>query len=261
MLQELVVRVKLPGLKQASQAQLNVTSQQLTVSVPGKYLLRLDLPYAVAEAEGSASFNPAKQQLEVTLPAIPPKAPAMATAQLDQQQDQQQGQQQVSVSRSDSDLVGRQDQDSRQQPLSDTGTHELASSSASAAQPSMRQGDSSISAAKAPSQAGRAQQAPATAPVAAEGTSSEADRQPQELLTENQQRWQELHQPTATAANHADAQPAQHTVDVDAMQQAAAAGLLIDFYCNIGLLLSDVSEWLVHLTVVVQGTLVGVHWV
>ena len=72
-----MVRVKLPGLKQASQAQLNVTSQQLTVSVPGKYHLHLDLPYAVAEAEGSASFNPAKQRLEVTLPARPPKAPAM----------------------------------------------------------------------------------------------------------------------------------------------------------------------------------------
>ena len=216
------MRVKLPGLKQASQAQLNVTSQQLTVSVPGKYHLRLDLPYAVAEAEGSASFNPAKQQLEVTLPARPPKAPAMPTAQLDEQhlQKLQQGQQQVSASRSDNDQAGAQAQD-RQQLPTDAGTSASGSSTASAAQLSKREEDSSNTAAQAPSQAGPGQLA--TAAAAGEGISSVTDGQAQAVLTENQRRWQELHQP---AVGQADAQPAEEAVDMDAMQQAAAAGLL-----------------------------------
>ena len=59
--------------------------------------------------------------------------------------------------------------------------------------------------------------------AAGEGISSVTDGQAQAVLTENQRRWQELHQP---AVGQADAQPAEEAVDMDAMQQAAAAGLL-----------------------------------
>ena len=71
LLQELVVRIKLPGVQQANQAHLNIELQKLTLSVAARYHLQLPLPYRVAEAEGTASFNSAKQLLEVILPVLP----------------------------------------------------------------------------------------------------------------------------------------------------------------------------------------------
>lgn len=232
-LQELVVRVKLPGLKQASQAQLNVTPQHLTVSVPGKHHLQLNLPYAVAETEGSASFNPAKQQLEVTLPVVPPKAPAMTSA---QPTPEQQGQTDAVAGPSDNDQSERHTE-GKQQPtrtVTPASTSDAADGSTSTAQQSSglaqaaRTADGSTTAADDSRQAAEPQDT-----ASAAGSGSQAPGMEQPLLTENQRRWLELHQPSAdsaavdqdqAAAPSAKSQATEGLADMGAVQEAAAAG-------------------------------------
>nr|XP_020860445.1 protein kintoun isoform X2 [Phascolarctos cinereus] len=71
---ELVVTIELPLLRSAGQAALEVTEKQLSLdSRKPDYRLRLPLPYAVDESQGSAQFNKAKRQLVVTLPVVVPK--------------------------------------------------------------------------------------------------------------------------------------------------------------------------------------------
>ena len=69
-LQELLVRIHLPGVQRAQQAQLKVELQTLSLHVAGKYTLRLPLPCAVREADSTARFNGSKHELEVTLPVV-----------------------------------------------------------------------------------------------------------------------------------------------------------------------------------------------
>ena len=232
-LQELVVRVKLPGLKQASQAQLNVTPRHLTVSVPGKHHLQLNLPYAVAETEGSASFNPVKQQLEVTLPVVPPKAPAMTSA---QPTPDQQGQTDAMAGPSDSDQ-SKSHTEGKQQPtetVTPASTSDAAAGSTSTAQQSeslaqaARTGDGSSTAADESHQAAQPQDE-----ATAAGSGSQAPAKEQQQLTQNQRRWLELHQPAANSAavdqdqavaQSAKSQATEETADMEAVQQAAAAG-------------------------------------
>ena len=227
------MRVKLPGLKQASQAQLNVTPQQLTVSVPGKHHLLLNLPYAVAETEGNASFNPAKQQLEVTLPVVPPKAPARASA---QPSPEQQGQTDAMAGPSDSDPSKSHAQGAQQptETVTPASTSDAAAGSTSTAQQNeslaqaARTGDGSTTSADESHQAAEPQ-----GTASAAGSGSQAPGKEQPLLTENQRRWLELHQPAADAAaveqdqavaQSAKSQATEESADVGAVQQAAAAG-------------------------------------
>jgi hypothetical protein len=69
-LQELVVSLQLPGIESCAAVQLDVSSQELHVHVPGKYLLALgpaQLRYSLLPDKGSARFDKTKQQLKVTV--------------------------------------------------------------------------------------------------------------------------------------------------------------------------------------------------
>ena len=82
-----MIRIDLPGTQHATQAELNVESEKLNLTVAGKYQLQLFLPHRVAAAEGTASFNSSKQQLEVILP-VAPSAPSASTVKPTAQQQQ-----------------------------------------------------------------------------------------------------------------------------------------------------------------------------
>ena len=60
---EIMVRVKLPRVEAASQVELDVHAESMQLGVAGKYALSLDLPFRVNEAEGSARFDKAAQQM------------------------------------------------------------------------------------------------------------------------------------------------------------------------------------------------------
>ncbi len=67
---ELVIAINLPLLKSAKQVDLDIFEKhlQLKSESPAKYQLSLNLPYEVDENKGSAKFDKAKKQLQVTLP-------------------------------------------------------------------------------------------------------------------------------------------------------------------------------------------------
>lgn len=69
---ELVVKVDLPLLKSTKDVVLDVTSKtiHLISETPAKYKLKIDLPFEVAEANGSAKFDSASRKLEITLPVV-----------------------------------------------------------------------------------------------------------------------------------------------------------------------------------------------
>lgn len=212
--------MKLPGLKQANQAQLSLAPQQLTVSVAGMYYLQLELPYTVADAEGRASFNPAKQQLEVTLPVVPPKVSATAPVQSESQQ--QQDSQTVSAeSGIEQSRNGRQQSASTGAASRSTGNDDFVTQ----AQNELEQRpDNSTQPAEASGHARCTE--PAAGAAAVQGSSDHTHTEQQPLLTDNQRRWLELHQPTGSAAavDCAQAEPAEEAVDTNAIQQAADAG-------------------------------------
>ena len=73
LLQELKVRILLPGLKGAAQITLDVEPKSVSARVAGKYRLdALPLPYEVDAERFRAPFNIDKQALQLTLPVLPP---------------------------------------------------------------------------------------------------------------------------------------------------------------------------------------------
>jgi dynein assembly factor 2 len=68
--QELVVTIDLPLLTTTQDANLDVTSKNisLTSEKPAKYKCEIALPYEVNEEEGNARFDKSKRQLIITLP-------------------------------------------------------------------------------------------------------------------------------------------------------------------------------------------------
>jgi hypothetical protein len=94
LMQELVVRVQLPGVESAAAVQLDVVNQRLHVHVPGKHLLNLgpkQLRYSLLPDKVSAKFDKNKQMLSVTVAVAPPPPPQR------QPQPQQQQQEALSV--------------------------------------------------------------------------------------------------------------------------------------------------------------------
>lgn len=74
--QELVIRVTLPGVSSVSAVQLDVSRTDISVHVPGKFLLPgAPLPFQVDSDRGRAKFDKAKAVLEVVVPLVPPAAP------------------------------------------------------------------------------------------------------------------------------------------------------------------------------------------
>lgn len=234
-MQELLVRVKLPGLQQANQAQLGVKPRHLTVSVPYKYHLHLSLPYTVTPAEGRASFNAAKQQLEVVLPVVPTQTsisgpallPLQAQAQLQQQQSDHQS------DMASSSTSGANAQDPSLDELIASSSDLVSSSSVDAAIHSRcRRGVTDQSGAEQQHQ---------VAVIA--GSSAEQQTKQMPELTQNQRRWHELHQPPSSIppVGTARVQPAISTavqadtvnehMHADALLQAAASGDLLHIHC------------------------------
>ena len=216
-----MIRVKLVGVQQASQVQLNIQPDSMSLSVPGKYHLDLPLPYKVAEADGSASFNAAKQQLEVTLPIVPP--PLLRTA-------------------SRSDRILSQQEQQVQSPAGETpGTRQPSSAMASENQHRLESSSDQISDGPdatdaAPQDVDEYDQA---------STSSSSSKQQQDWgvdidskgqrsgsqtqrLTKNQRKWLELHPVASTSAAspavQCEATPTVETVSPDTLLAAAAAG-------------------------------------
>ncbi|KAF6266499.1 pre-RNA processing PIH1/Nop17-domain-containing protein [Scenedesmus sp. NREL 46B-D3] len=71
---ELVVRMQLPGVDSSAAVQLDISSHELHVHVPAKYLLDLgpaQLRHTLLPDKGSARFDKTKQQLTVTLAVAP----------------------------------------------------------------------------------------------------------------------------------------------------------------------------------------------
>ena len=218
-MQELVIRVKLVGVQQASQAQLNIQPHSLSLSVPGKYSLDLPLPYKVAEADGSASFNAAKQQLEVTLPIVPPPLPRTA-------------------SRSDRNLT-QQEQQVQSSAGETPGTRQPSSAMGSENQHGLVSSSDQISnvpdaADGAPQDVDESDQASTSRSRQQQGSGVDTDSKGQRLgsqmqrLTKNQRKWLELH-PVASTSTPSPAEQSEttstvETVSPDTLLAAAAAG-------------------------------------
>ncbi|KAL8604815.1 hypothetical protein ACOMHN_028443 [Nucella lapillus] len=76
---ELVIKIELPLLKSAAQANLDIFERRLTLesSPPTAYKLDLTVPYPVDDEKGSAKFDKQKRILVVTLPVVSDKSPSM----------------------------------------------------------------------------------------------------------------------------------------------------------------------------------------
>ncbi|KAK6999863.1 protein kintoun [Biomphalaria glabrata] len=72
---ELVIKIELPLLNSAAQANLDIFEKRLLITSvsPAAYKLDLALPYPVNEDEGTAKFDKSKRLLIVTLPVLPDK--------------------------------------------------------------------------------------------------------------------------------------------------------------------------------------------
>ena len=216
-----MVRVHLPGVQQATQAQLNIEAQTLSVSVPGRYHLRLPLPYKVAEADGTATFNAAKQQLEVTLPVVPPPLPCTHS---------QAGNSQPAGLQQPSDAC-----DTRQPGSTSTGKDQHSSESgrrqaADEAHPTepAQQDDAALDEASATSTStSSTQQQGVTGAANSWGPSSNGQAQ---QLTENQRKWLELHRVASSSAPAAivdpPATPVAEPISHASLLAAAAAGMV-----------------------------------
>lgn len=64
----LVVRVELPKVQSAAEADLEVGAMRVVVKVPTMYLLDILLPFCVEDARGSAKFDTATNTLKLWLP-------------------------------------------------------------------------------------------------------------------------------------------------------------------------------------------------
>lgn len=203
-----MVRIHLPGTQHAKQAELNVESQQLTLTVAGKYHLQLPLPHRVIAAEGTASFNSGKQQLEVVLPVIP-SAPSAATAKPPPPQ-QQQAEEETQY----------QDRGANNAHELSDSIHEPESAAASSACVDPPPGKAAPKGNQLPD-AGHSQHDGDAVPQEA------SDRLATEPLTANQRKWQELH-PKASSSQDSPMQVSTSHVsaaaDADTLRVAAAAG-------------------------------------
>lgn len=75
-LKSLVIRVLLPLVRASSEACLDVTERNLKLLVPRKYKLDVDLPYPMDPTKGKAKFLKASSTLQITIPTVAPSKPA-----------------------------------------------------------------------------------------------------------------------------------------------------------------------------------------
>ncbi|KAI9207863.1 pre-RNA processing PIH1/Nop17-domain-containing protein [Polychytrium aggregatum] len=75
----LVLKVELPRMETVQEAELDVTARQVTLSVPSKYRLSVDLSFEVDQDNGSAKFIKKTRCLELVLPVMKPEHPLQAS--------------------------------------------------------------------------------------------------------------------------------------------------------------------------------------
>ncbi|OAJ41567.1 hypothetical protein BDEG_25142 [Batrachochytrium dendrobatidis JEL423] len=68
---KIVIRISLPGIASASEADLDVDPMTLNLVVSEKYKLHIDLPFPVFNEKGDAKFDKSKSDLVITLPVVP----------------------------------------------------------------------------------------------------------------------------------------------------------------------------------------------
>lgn len=210
--------MKLVGVQQASQAQLDIQPHSLSLSVPGKYSLDLPLPYKVAEADGSASFNAAKQQLEVTLPIVPPPLPRTAS-----RSDRNLTQQEQQVQSSAGETPGTRQPSSAMGSENQHGCSDQISNVPDAADGAPQDVDESDKVSTSSSISKQQQGLGVDTDSKGQRSGSQTQR-----LTKNQRKWLELHPLASTSApspaEQSEATPTVETVTPDTLLAAAAAG-------------------------------------
>lgn len=70
--QELVIKIKMPGVKSMASVELDVSERELVLVVPGEPKFVRRLPYPVNGDEGSAKFLRKTSTLQVVVPVLPP---------------------------------------------------------------------------------------------------------------------------------------------------------------------------------------------
>jgi hypothetical protein len=185
LLQELVVRVDLPGVTCAADIDADISSTQLELLVPGKYRLLLQLPHAVDDSSSRARFHKDSQQLQLTLAVVPPEAPQpllkaistrpVAAAECSAAAGEVRG----GPSSSDAGDASSGEADSSRAPRAeDNAAQQEEAASGIAAAPAAASGPCSAAAGAGPE-------------LAAAASSSSSSSGPQ--LTENQRNWLALH--------------------------------------------------------------------
>jgi hypothetical protein len=77
-LQELVLRIDLPGVRSAEDVSLKIGRANVVVEAPGWRRLDVRLPHDVDRAQARARFDVRTQQLEVTMRTLPAAGPSLA---------------------------------------------------------------------------------------------------------------------------------------------------------------------------------------
>ena len=243
--------MELPGVPSAANIQLSMGADSLALEVPGKYKLQLSLKHKVSEKQATAKFITAKQMMVLTLPVVQPAAPDHSTpsqmlvqplpqeqlshkeSQLDQEQaDRQQQQQELEPDRPEQSPTATQQAaiPSPQHDGSNTAGAEQStpqeppagSPAAVTCNSSMQQAGVTGSMQQA-GVTGSMQQAGVTGTMPAspvvEQCAAHSSSQPQPVKTENQLRWEALHQQQPPRGDT----PANTDPEVSHAQQQSAA--------------------------------------
>lgn len=237
------MHINLPGVSSVAGVDLSVTADSVSLEVPGKYKLQLPLRHKISDQQATAKFLTSKQQLVLTLPVALPATSLQAS------NEHQQGQQLVQELQQQPEQSGSQEQQqawgkgcehatgSPQQPavtptdlvstpLSNGSAHPTCSSShGSLANTGCSNGrqqpcaDDAAAATSQPDAAGSSHAPPAAATIMQPQTSSK---------TQNQVKWEELHEQADTSSHEQDASTTEATASSqqDAAVQPAAAALV-----------------------------------
>lgn len=238
------MHINLPGVSSVAGVDLSVTADSVSLEVPGKYKLQLPLRHKISDQQATAKFLTSKQQLVLTLPVALPATSQQAS------NEHQQGQQFVQEVQQQPERSGTCEQQqawgkgcehatgSPQQlavaptalvstPLSNGSAHPTCSSPhgslvKTGSSDGLQQPCADDAAAAATSQSDAAG-SPHAPPAAATIMQPQTSRK-----TQNQVKWEELHEQADTSSHEQDASTTEATASAqqDAAVQPAAAALV-----------------------------------
>lgn len=238
------MHINLPGVSSVAGVDLSVTADSVSLEVTGKYKLQLPLRHKISDQQATAKFLTSKQQLVLTLPVALPATSQQAS------NEHQQGQQLVQEVQQQPKRSGTPEQ---QQAWGKGGEHATGSPQQPAVTPTALVSTSPsngsahptcstsprCSLSKAGSSDGLQQPCADDAAAAAADTSQpdaagspHAPRADATIMqrqtsskTQNQVKWEELHEQTDTSSHQQDASTTEATASAqqDAAVQLAAA--------------------------------------